>query len=248
MEKSLDSVTLRGYKTVIVEKCIRVASDIESSAAGRVFGPAFLLPPGGGGEAFVGNMRRGRNGQYLPASAPDSEVAAGGAPRPAAKRTGKRKPARRKSAPARPTRWPKEKEAIFFRELAIVCNVSAALRTAGLLRRSRDVYDRRSDTAFRARWEEALAESRVLMSLELHERARFGDNRPAPANEIEAKLRAVPTGLAMQLLKLYEGRAAKVAAAAQPVRRRDPERRRALRRELMERLAEFNRRMGGDGS
>jgi len=184
----------------------------------------------------------------LPASAPDSEVAAGGAPRPAAKRTGKRKPARRKSAPARPTRWPKEKEAIFFRELAIVCNVSAALRTAGLLRRSRDVYDRRSDTAFRARWEEALAESRVLMSLELHERARFGDNRPAPANEIEAKLRAVPTGLAMQLLKLYEGRAAKVAAAAQPVRRRDPERRRALRRELMERLAEFNRRMGGDGS
>jgi hypothetical protein len=144
-------------------------------------------------------------------------------------------------------RWPKEKEAIFFRELAIVCNVTAALRAAGLLRRSRDVYDRRSDPAFRARWEEALSESRVLMALELHERARFGDHRPEPANEIEAKLRAVPTSLAMQLLKLYEGRAAKAAAADAPVQRRDPERRRALRAELLERLAELNRRMGGEG-
>jgi hypothetical protein len=145
-------------------------------------------------------------------------------------------------------RWPKDKEAIFFRELAIVCNVTAALRAAGLLRRSRDIYEQRSDPAFRARWEEALAESRVLMALELHERARFGDQRPEPANEIEAKLRAVPTALAMQLLKLYEGRAAKAAAgAAAPVARRDPERRRALRRELLERLAEFNRRMGGEG-
>jgi hypothetical protein len=193
-------------------------------------------------------VRRGRNGRYLPASAPESEVAAGGAPAPAAKPGGRRKPTRRKASPPRPTRWPKEKEAIFFRELAIVCNVSAALRSAGLLRRSRDVYDRRSDAAFRARWEEALAESRVLMALELHERARFGDQRPEPANEIEVKLRAVPTALAMQLLKLYEGRAAKAAAAAgaAPVAR-DPERRRALRRELMERLAEFNRRMGGAG-
>ncbi|HEY0311051.1 MAG TPA: hypothetical protein VGC56_01000 [Allosphingosinicella sp.] len=171
---------------------------------------------------------------------------------PKQKATPKPKGKAAKKAPrknAARVRWPKDKEAIFFRELSIVCNVTAALRAAGLLRRSRDVYDQRSDPAFRARWEEALAESRVLMALELHERARFGDNRPAPANEIEAKLRAVPTALALQLLKLYEGRAAKAAASAgaAPVARRDAERRRALRRELLDRLAEFNRRMGGEG-
>jgi hypothetical protein len=205
----------------------------------------------------MGNRRRGANGQYLPADAPDSEVVAvDGSPesakvpmKRAARPKAKTKPKKAPRAKAARAKWPKEKEAIFFRELAIVCNVSAALRAAGLLRRSRDVYDQRSEPAFRARWEDALAESRVLMALELHERARFGDQRPEPANEIEAKLRAVPTALALQLLKLYEGRAAKAAAgaAAAPVARRDPERRRALRRELLDRLAEFNRRMGGEG-
>ena len=199
----------------------------------------------------MGNWRRGRNGQYLSASAADSEVVGTAPPRPTAKGSEKRRTAGGKSKGAAPrrARWPKEKEAVFFRELAIVCNVSAALRSAGLLRRSRDVYEQRADPAFRARWEEALSESRVLMALELHERARFGDQRPEPENEIEAKLRAVPTALALQLLKLYEGRAAKAGAAATiaAAPRRDPERRRALRRELMDRLAEFNRRMGGAG-
>lgn len=207
----------------------------------------------------MGNWRRGANGAYLSAGAPESEVvstdgaavAREGAKRRAAPVTTKAVPkakAVRKKA-ARRVRWPKDKEATFFRELAIVCNVTAALKAAGLLRRSRDIYEQRADPAFRARWEEALAESRVLMALELHERARFGEQRPEPANEIEAKLRAVPTALAMQLLKLYEGRAAKAAAgaAAVPVARRDPERRRALRRALLERLAAFNRRMGGEG-
>jgi len=198
----------------------------------------------------MGNVRRGWNGQFLPASAPDSAVAGGDPALPAARPRRKgRAAASGKAKAARKARWPKDKEDIFFRELAVVCNVSAALRAAGLPRRSRDVYDRRSDPAFRARWEEALAESRVLMALELHERARFGDQRPEPENEIEAKLRAVPTALALQLLKLYEGRAVKVAAAAaaQPVRARDPEGRRARRRALLERLAEFHRRMGGEG-
>jgi hypothetical protein len=196
----------------------------------------------------MGNPRRGADGRFLPAVANDNEARAHRATRPQRPRKSAagRKPGERK---AKAAAWPKEKEAIFFRELAIVCNVSAALKAAGLGRRSRDVYDRRSNAAFRARWEEALSESRVLMSLELHERARFGSQRPEPANEIEAKLRAVPTALALQLLKLYEGRAARAAAAGEiaPAQPRDPERRRALRRELLERLAEFNRRMGGEG-
>jgi hypothetical protein len=205
----------------------------------------------------MGNLKRGTDGRFLPAKAADVSVDAaggetagnGGVKRAAA--ASKRKTKAKKAARAKSSqvRWPKEKEAIFFRELSIVCNVAAALRAAGLVRHKNDIYARRSEPAFRARWEEALAESRVLMALELHERARFGDQRPEPANEIEAKLRAVPTALALQLLKLYEGRAAKAAAgaAAAPAARRDPERRRALRRELLERLAEFNRRMGGEG-
>ena len=195
----------------------------------------------------MAERERGPDGRYR-----STEAGAGaGKARPA--RTRRRATARsgkaRAGAKERGQKWPKDKEAAFFRELAIVCNVTAALRAASLLRRSRDVYERRkTDAAFRQQWEDALAESRALMALELHERARFGPDRPPPADEIEAKLRAVPTALAMQLLKLYEGRAQKAAGAGSaPVRRRDPERRRALRRELMERLAEFNRRMGGDG-
>ncbi|MBV9930383.1 MAG: hypothetical protein JO013_05515 [Alphaproteobacteria bacterium] len=206
---------------------------------------------------------RGKNGKFASAEAAnDNEVAEAATPVKAANDNeagaaapSPARPARKREAPAgkaktaRNLRWPKEKEAIFFRELAIVCNVSAALRAAGLLRQSRSVYDRRSDPAFRARWEEALAESRVLMALELHERARFGDQRPEPENDIERKLRAVPTTLALQLLKLYEARAARAAVAvpAQAPRPRDPEGRRERRRALLERLAEFNRRMGGEG-
>ena len=201
----------------------------------------------------MGNAMRGEDGRFLPAKAADREVArAGSGALKRAAMAPKRQAAGKKAGRAKSSqvRWPKEKEAIFFRELSIVCNVAAALRAAGLVRHKNDIYARRSEPAFRARWEEALAESRVLMALELHERARFGDQRPEPANEIEVKLRAVPTALALQLLKLYEGRAAKAAAAsaaAAPVARRDPERRRALRRELLDRLAEFNRRMGGEG-
>jgi len=196
----------------------------------------------------MGNVRRGANGQFLAASAPDGAVAVSDPARAPARPRRKRKAPQGRAKAGRRARWPKDKEDVFFRELAVVCNVSAALRAAGLPRRSRDVYDRRSDAAFRARWEEALAESRVLMALELHERARFGDQRPAPENEIERKLRTVPTALALQLLKLYEGRAVKAAAAAaQPVRARDPEGRRERRRALLERLAEFHRRMGGEG-
>ncbi|MEA3037709.1 MAG: hypothetical protein QOE79_222, partial [Sphingomonadales bacterium] len=107
----------------------------------------------------MGNLRHGRNGQYLSASAPDSEVATIDAASAPARRERKRKAAPVKAGAGRKAQWPKEKEAVFFRELAIVCNVTAALRAAGLLRQSRSVYDRRADPAFRARWEEALAES-----------------------------------------------------------------------------------------
>ena len=146
--------------------------------------------------------------------------------------------------------WTAAKEAIFFRELATVCNVSSALRACGMSRRSSDVYDRRrNDASFRARWEAAVDEGYALLDLEMLERARFGSNRPAPRTEVEKRLREVPTALGLQLLKLYHARKAKastVPAARAPAaaRRIDG---RALRREFDAMLSDFNRRMGGKG-
>jgi hypothetical protein len=198
----------------------------------------------------MGERIRGADGRYLAAAGrADAETAAGtGAVAQGAKRPRVAKGLQKRGAGVKP-KWTAEKERIFFRELTIVCNVSAALRAAGMLRASREVYEKRkTDARFRAAWDEALAESRSLLELEMHERARFGDDRPEPQSEVEEKLRAVPTGLAMQLLKLYQGRTARSGAAAPvPPRRRDPALRRALRRELEARLSEFNRRMGGNG-
>ena len=144
--------------------------------------------------------------------------------------------------------WTAAKEAIFFRELATVCNVSSALRACGLFRRSSEVYDRRrEDPRFRARWEAAVDEGYALLDLEMLERARFGSNRPPPLTEVEKRLREVPTALGLQLLKLYHARKAKPAPAARApdsARRIDGA---ALRREFDALLSEFNRRMGGNG-
>ena len=146
--------------------------------------------------------------------------------------------------------WTAGKEAIFFRELATVCNVSSALRACGMFRRSREVYDRRrTDAPFRTRWEAAIDEGYALLDLEMLERARFGNHRPPPQTEVEKRLREVPTALGLQLLKLYHARKAKAvpAPAARAVgaaRRVD---RMAQRREFEAMLADFNRRMGGNG-
>lgn len=147
--------------------------------------------------------------------------------------------------------WTAGKEAIFFRELATVCNVSSALRACGMFRRSRDVYDRRrAEAAFRARWEAAVDEGYALLDLEMLERARFGNNRPPPRTEAEKRLREVPTALGLQLLKLYHARKAKAVLAAPPGRTAAASKRvdrMAQRREFEAMLSDFNRRMGGKG-
>lgn len=146
--------------------------------------------------------------------------------------------------------WTAAKEAIFFRELATVCNVSSALRACGMFRRKSDVYDRRrDDPRFRAKWEAAIDEGYALLDLEMLERARSGDSRPPPRTDVEKRLRQVPTALGLQLLKLYHARKAKTAAApaaraAGAARRVD---RLAQRREFEAMLSDFNRRMGGNG-
>jgi hypothetical protein len=149
-------------------------------------------------------------------------------------------------------KWTVEKEAIFFRELAMVCNVSAALRKAKLTGCGSLAYERRKkDSRFRAAWEEAIDQSYAMLELEMLERVRFGDDRPPPATEAEKRLRSIPTALALQLLKLYENRVKARAAPATRAARDNAAGKRidgaALRREFDALLSDFNRRMGGNG-
>ena len=150
----------------------------------------------------------------------------------------KKSRAGRRSAPA--PRWTAAAEEAFFGELAALCNVTAAVRAAGF-GDTRRAYDRRrTDSAFRRRWEEAIAESYAMLELEILERGRLGPDRPPPANAIEARQREIPTALALQLLKMHQGRMR--ARAPESMR---PMRGEKLRDELAARLAEIARRLGG---
>ena len=89
----------------------------------------------------------------------------------------------------------------------MVCNVSSALRKVGLMSQSSHVYERKkADAGFGAKWEAAIRESYSLLELEMLERARVGDDRPAPRTEVEKRLREIPERLALQLLKLHQSR------------------------------------------
>jgi hypothetical protein len=148
-----------------------------------------------------------------------------------------------KGAAAKAGTWTKEKEEIFFRELAMVCNVTSALRAAGMLRASRQVYDRRKrDPEFRASWDEAIGESYAMLEIEMLERARLGDNRPPPASAAEARNRELPTRLGLQLLRLHRSQ-----VKGRPPSAQRPMRGEKLRDELEKRLSEINRRLGGAG-
>jgi hypothetical protein len=139
--------------------------------------------------------------------------------------------------------WTPTKEDIFFRELAVVCNVTGALRACGMLRQRDSFYDRRKrDPEFAAAWDAALAESYALLELEMLQRARLGDDRPPPANASEARQREIPTRLGLQLLRLHQSKVKGKAPSAQR-----PMRGQKLRDELEKRLSEISRRLGGVG-
>jgi len=186
------------------------------------------------------------------ADAPPACMPQSGERRSALKPSARKKAAGR-AAPKTSIKWTKEKEAVFFRELAMVCNVSAALRKAKLTGCSSLAYERRkTDARFRTAWEESIDQSYAMLELEMLERVRFGDDRPPPATEAEKRLRAIPTALALQLLRLYENRVkARTSAPAARAARSPAAGKRidgaALRREFDAMLSDFNRRMGGNG-
>lgn len=137
-------------------------------------------------------------------------------------------------------KWTKEKEAVFFHELAMVCNVSAALRACGMLSARFTVYQRRKEEPeFRAAWDEAIGESYALLELEMLERRREGDTRPPPATTAEARLREVSNSLAMRLLRHHQCK-----VKGKPPSAQRPMRGAKLRDEVEKRLAEISRRLG----
>lgn len=149
----------------------------------------------------------------------------------------------KRSAAGKAEQKRKAKEEIFFRELAMVCNVSAALRAAGLLRKSSQIYERRRrDPEFRVRWEEAIGESYAMLELEMLERSRHGENRAAPASEAERRRRELSDRQALTLLRTHKS----LVKGRVPHTQR-PMRGEKLRDALEKRLSEINRRLGGPG-
>ncbi len=156
----------------------------------------------------------------------------------------KAKPASKADKPAKAKwpKWNKERREIFFAELAEVCNVAAACRAAGFPRAQAAYNEKKKDPDFAADWDEAIAESYSRLELEMLERARFGENRPADVGESGPRQRAVPTAMAITLLKLHESRMRGRRSAVQR-----PMRGYKLLNEVEARLAEINRRLGGRG-
>ena len=189
-------------------------------------------------------MERDERGRFVKARADGDAGEAGEAPKTKAAAVVRPRKAKSKA-------WTKRQEETFFRELSTLCNVSSALRAAKLTGQSSTAYDRRRrDAAFRARWQETIEQSYALLELEMLERARFGQGRPAATSEVEKALREVPTSLGLQLLKMHQagakgrGTAAPAAAAA---RRMSRQRAREIRAELEAKLSELNLAMGGEG-
>ena len=123
----------------------------------------------------------------------------------------------------------------------MVCNVTAALKEAGLGRQSRDVYDRRRrDPEYRGRWDEAIGESYAMLELEMLARSRHGENRPPPTTEAERRLRELSDRQALNLLRLHKsGVKGRQPACAAAVARRE------TARCVEKRLGEISRRLGG---
>ena len=162
---------------------------------------------------------------------------------PAGKKAGAKAPAKKQEqAPAEKLKWTAERQEIFFRELAELCNVAAAARLAGFEDGEPAYKEKDKNLTVRARYEAAVAEGYSRLELEMLERSRFGEDRPKHAGESGERLRQVPTALALSLLRLHNG---KVKGTA-PTNRR-PMRGAKLRDELEARLSEINRRLGGQG-
>jgi hypothetical protein len=151
-------------------------------------------------------------------------------------------------------KWTRERRETFFAELSELCNIAAAARAVGISDTKIIYRTKKRDPVFAADFERAVDEGYERLDLEMLERARFGEGRPADVGVSGARQREIPTGLALQLLRLHQARgrgrsgAALEAMAAAPAGPARPKRGRlSLRAEIEARLSELNRRFGGEG-
>ena len=151
---------------------------------------------------------------------------------------------KRKAKRGEAIKWTAERKEIFFSELAELCNVSAAAKAAGFPSNNSAYIQKKKDPDFRERFEAAVAEGYERLELEMLERARFGENRPADVGEQSSeKLRQISTTLGLSLLKMHAAR----AKGAPPKPQRRPMRGANVRDEVLAMLSEMNRRLGGNG-
>lgn len=148
---------------------------------------------------------------------------------------------RRRGKAAAPVKeaWTAAKQADFIAELSRTCNVSASVRAVSMSESS--VYRQRARSpAFRAAWEAALKVAYERLEMELLQRALKAALEPeegAPAPD--EKLRSYSDGLAFKLLAAHRASATDAGPdALKPAR--------SARERIEAKLAEMNRRMGGD--
>ena len=130
---------------------------------------------------------------------------------------------------------------MFLDELAQTANVMRSARAAGVPVHS--LYqEKRRNPAFGAAWEAVIEEGYDKLELLTLERATYGD-APPPEGEskVTEKQRAIPNALAVAILKMREARRKPKAAPQRPMRGEK------LRDQIEARLAEINRRLGGEG-
>ncbi|WP_343346165.1 hypothetical protein WJT74_01825 [Sphingomicrobium sp. XHP0239] len=109
---------------------------------------------------------------------------------------------------SKPNRISKAQDTAFFDHLAASCNVKRSAQAAGIS--PQHCYSRRrSDAAYRRRWEDALAEGYAKLELALLERAILGSEKVTTAYDEEKKevrstvVREYSNALAMSLLKMH---------------------------------------------
>lgn len=112
------------------------------------------------------------------------------------------------------TKWTKRRMALFLDYLAEYCNVTAALKYAGMA--SSSLYRKRREcAAFRRAWDEALETGYARLEAELLNRALSGEEKQVLNRDGEiVTLKKVSNALGLALIKLHSTRVAAIRAMA----------------------------------
>lgn len=157
------------------------------------------------------------------------------APRPRARPAAAKRKTKR-------VRWSARREDKFLQALAEFTNVAQSCRVAGLSESS--VYRRRQQSEeFRTRWATALREGVVKLETLLLERALNGVEKPVwHGGKQVGTMREYSDRLALALLAAHRNAGIVAAPDALP-----PMPEEQVRDEVLLRLSEMNRRLGGEG-